>query len=1024
MCKYILYIIIVFAILPMELFAQTLVKVDGSVRDQKDELLIGVNVIVKGARGKGVVTDVDGRYSIMVGAGDELIFSYIGYISQEIKVGNKDQELNVVLKPSSESLDEVSVVGYGTQRKVSVVGAITSIAPQELARGGVTSITNALAGRVAGLIGVQRSGEPGEDVSEFWIRGISTFGAKQGALILIDGIERSSINEVAPEDIESFSILKDATATAVYGARGANGVVIINTKRGKEGKMNISANVKTMIETLPRLPKYVGAYDYARLANEAKVVRGDKPLYSEGVFDIIKYNMDPDLYPDVNWQDEILKKRTWGLQANINISGGGGVARYYMSGFYRTNDAIYNQSGMNKYNTNVRRDQYSFRSNIDVNVTKTTRLSLLLSVALVDMNRPGMGTTSQIWEAQANLTPMTVPVRYSNGLLPAYGKGDLASPAVLLNETGFMTENENTVESKLVLEQDFKSITPGLKATAALSFDNQNFHTSKRYKMPDLYKALERNWVDGGLIMDKRVVASPLAYSTSSYGIRTIYFEAKVDYNRVFADRHRVGALVLYNQKDYVKTNASNEINSIPEKDQGLAGRFTYSYDDIYFGELNFGYNGSENFPKGQRFGFFPSVACGWVISNYKFFKDHVPFISLLKFRYSYGLVGNDEISGKRFPYLTYLNTSASGFNFGDRGENSSGGVTESEMGATSLVWEKAKKQNFGLELTFWDKLSFTLDVFRDMRDGIFMERSTLPDIVGISVKPYGNVGKMKSWGADGNASFHHKVGEFDFEVRGNFTLTRDKILDYDEPVPLFPYKGHKGRGNEVTRGLVALGLFKDEADIENSPTQFGTKLLPGDIKYKDVNGDGKIDDDDIVPIGKANVPKLQYGFAGSVTWRNFDFNIFFRGASQVDYFYGGSGFYPFSGGETGNILTIVNNQANRWTPASYSGDPATENPNARFPRMTYGENKNNNRNSTFWLADASYLRLKTVEIGYTLPDKFLNKIRMKNLRLSVIGDNLHLWDKVKLWDPEQASSNGAVYPLTRSYTFTLSVQF
>lgn len=1019
-----IYIIAFLLFLPEVLLAQTLVKVEGSVRDQQNELLIGVNVVVKGARGKGVVTNVDGQYSLMVNAGDVLVFSYIGYNSQEFKIGNKDQKLDVVLKASSEALEEVSVVGYGTQRKVSVVGAITTLDTKELARTGVTSITNALAGRVAGLIGVQRSGEPGEDVSEFWIRGISTFGAKQGALILIDGIERESINEVAPEDIESFSILKDATATAVYGARGANGVVIINTKRGKEGRMSISANVKGMIETLPRLPKYVNAYDYARLANEAKAVRGDKPLYAEGIFDVIKYNMDPDLYPDVNWQDEILKDRTWGMQANVNISGGGGVAQYYMSGFYRTNDAIYKESGMNRYNTNVRRDQYSFRSNIDVNVTKSTRLSLLLSVALVDLNRPGLGTTKQIWDAQANLTPMTVPVRYSNGLLPAYGKGDLASPAVLLNETGFLTENQNTVESKLMLEQDLSMLTPGLKASAALSFDNQNFHTSTRHKMPDLYKALERNWVDGGLIMEKRVVAEPLEYSTSSYGIRTIYFEGKVDYSRVFAKRHRVGALLLYNQKDYVKTNAKDEISSIPERDQGLAGRFTYSLDDIYFGELNFGYNGSENFPKGQRFGFFPSMALGWVVSNYQCFKNHMPFITLLKLRYSYGLVGNDEISGKRFPYLTYLKTDADGFAFGDRGENSSGGVTESEMGSPTLVWEKAKKQNFGFELTLWDKFSFTIDAFRDMRDGIFMSRTTLPDIVGITVKPYANVGKMKSWGADGNASFHQKVGEFDFEVRGNFTLTRDKIIDYDEPVPLFPYKGHKGRGNEVTRGLVALGLFKDEEDVRNSPTQYEATLMPGDIKYKDVNGDGKIDDDDIVPIGKANIPKLQYGFAASVSWRNLDFNIFFRGASQVDFFYGGSGFYPFQGGETGNVLSIVNEQKNRWTPASYSGDPATENPNARFPRLTYGDNKNNNRNSTFWLADASYLRLKTVEIGYTLPEHLLDKIRMKNLRISILGDNLHLWDKVKLWDPEQASDNGAVYPLTRSYTLTLSMQF
>lgn len=1006
---------------PCVAMGQQQVKVKGYVKDTENELLIGVTILEKGSTSNGVVSDVNGQYSIMVRPSSVLVFSYIGYETQEIKVGTQDRELNVVLKPSSESLEEVSVVGYGTQRKVSVIGSITNIDAKEL-RGGVTSITNALAGRVAGLIGVQRSGEPGSDVSEFWIRGISTFGAKQGALILIDGIERSSINEVAPEDIESFSILKDATATAVYGARGANGVVIINTKRGKEGKVNISANVKTMIETLPRLPNYLGAYDYATLANEARVVRGDKPLYSSEIFDVIKYNMDPDLYPDVDWQKEILAKRTWGVQANVNISGGGKLSRYYMSGFYRTNDAIYKEQGMSKYHTNVRRNQYSFRSNIDVDVTKTTSLSLLLSAILVDMNRPGIGTTSQIWNAQANLTPMTVPIRYSNGQLPAYGKGDQSSPVVLLNETGFVTERENTIESKLVLSQDLNMLTSGLKASVALSFDNYNYHTQKRYKMPDLYKALDRKWTDGSLITENRVVASPVSYSTSSYGTRTIYLEAKLDYNRLFNGRHRVGGLILYNQKDYNRTNADDEINSIPERDQGLAGRLTYSLDDIYFTELNFGYNGSENFPRGQRFGFFPSVALGLVVSNYSFIKNQMPFLTMLKLRYSYGKVGNDEISDKRFPYLTYM-TNAGGYNFGVRGENSMSGVTESEIGATHLAWEEAIKQNFGVDLTLWDKLSFTVDAFLDHRDGIFMRRTTLPDIVGISTKPYGNVGRMRSWGADGNMSYSDKVGALNFELRANFTLTRDKILDYDEPVPKYPYKGQKGRNNSVTRGLLALGLFKDEADVLGSPKQFGD-VLPGDIKYKDVNGDGKIDEDDEVPIGEAAVPKLQYGMAASLSWKNLDFNIFFRGASQVDFFYGGSGYYPFNGGETGNVLSIVNDQANRWTPASYSGDPTTENPNARFPRLTYGDNKNNNRASTFWLADASYLRLKTVEVGYTLPDRWTQKIRMSSARISVLGDNLHLWDKVKLWDPEQASSNGAVYPLTRSYTFTLSMQF
>lgn len=1026
--KYKVLIGMILFLLPLSMAAQTKINVKGVVTDTSNGVQIGVNVYPKTDPTTGVVTDTDGKYTISVKPGTVLVFSYIGYKNYETKVGKSpNQIINVVLEEAAHQLEEVSVVGYSTQRKVSVVGSITSVKPAELKVGGVTSVSNMLAGRVAGLIGVQHSGEPGNDVSEFWIRGISTFGANSSALILIDGIDRgsSSLNELAPEDIESFSVLKDATATAVYGARGANGVVLINTKRGQEGKISINANIKTMVETLPRLPDYLRAYDYARLANEARVVRGDKSVYSPETFDIIKYHMDPDLYPDVSWQDEILKKRTWGVQANVNIAGGSKLARYYMSAFYRTNDAIYKQTGMERYHSNVRRNQYTFRSNIDVDVTKTTLVSLLLSAKIVEMNRPGMGTTSEIWGAQANLTPLTVPVRYSNGQLPAYGKGENTSPSVLLNETGFLTDRENSIESLLKIEQNLDFIVKGLKATGSISFDNFNNHLTKRTKMPDLYRATDRNWNTGELMTLKTVVAQPLTFNSSSYGIRTIYVEGKLEYNQVLAEKHRVGALFLYNQKDYQRTDASNELSSIPRRNQGMAGRLTYSYDDIYFIEGNFGYNGSENFPKGQRFGFFPSGALGWVISNYPKVKEALPFLNMLKLRYSYGLVGNDQISNDvRFPYLTTVAVSdVPGYIFGDQGQTNYGAVTDDVLGSTGLVWEKAVKQNFGIDLKLWNAIDITVDAFIDKRNNIFMQRVTLPGTIGVGTKPWGNVGKMKSWGADGTASYTHRFGDVTLEVRGNFTLTRDKIIDYDEVPPRYPYLAKKGTSYGVTRGLVALGLFKDEDDVKNSPTQFG-KVLPGDIKYQDVNGDGRIDDYDIVPIGNSAVPKVQYGFAASANWKGIDCSIFFRGAAKVDYFMGGNGYYPFSGGVTGNVLSIVNDPGNRWTPVSYSGDPATENPNARFPRLTYGENKNNNRPSTFWLADAGYLRLKTLEIGYTLPKKWLAKMNMSNLRISFIGDNLHVWDHVKLWDPEQASSNGAVYPLTRSYSMVLQVSF
>lgn len=1009
-------------------FAQTSVKVAGVITDPNNETLPGVSIYPKTNQGQGVSSDADGRYEIKVTPGSVLVFSFLGFKPQEITVGAaNNQIINVSLEEAAQELEEIAVVGYGSQRKVSVIGSIASIKSAEFQKGSVTSISNALAGRIAGLVGVQSSGEPGSDVSEFWIRGISTFGGNSSALVLIDGIDRgaSALNDLAPEDIESFSVLKDATATAIYGARGANGVVLINTKRGEESKVNINVNFKTSVETLPRLPKYLRAHDYAVLANEANTVRGNPPVYSPEIYDILQYNMDPDLYPNVNWQDEILREQVQSYQGNINISGGGKLARYYMSGFYRTNDAVYKQTGMEKYNSNVRRNQYSFRSNIDVDVTKTTKVSLLLSAKLVDQNRPGIGDTQSIWNSVVNITPITVPVIYSNGQFPSYGTGTQTSPTVLLNETGYQTNRDNAMESLLQIQQDLNFLLDGLKVTGSLSFDNFNNHVQHRYKMPDLYFAADRNWQTGALITSRTVTGTPMAYSTSSYGTRTIYMEGRINYERAL-DKHRIGALLLYQQKDFQRTNVYSELSSIPKRNQGIAGRVTYGYDDIYFLESNFGYNGSDNFPKGKRFGFFPSIAFGYMVSNYRYIKEHYPFLSTLKFRYSFGMVGNDQITQNgvdvRFPYLSTVNMNAPGYVFGDTPVGVSG-VTDAVLGSSGLIWESAVKHNWGVDLMLWNSVNVTVDAFIDKRDNIFMPRSSLPGSMGIGSTVWGNVGRMKSWGSDGTASYTRQIGDFNVEVRGNFTFTRDKIIDYDEPIPHYPYLSQKGYGYGVTRGLIALGLFKDEDDVRNSPTQFGN-VMPGDIKYQDVNGDGVIDSYDIVPIGNARIPKVQYGFAGSVSWRGIDFNIFFRGSGKTDYFLGGAGFYPFYGQNLGNVLAIVNNPKNRWTPAFYSGDPATENPNARFPRLTYGNNVNNNRNSTFWLANASFLRLKTVEIGYTLPKQWSQKATMNNLRISIIGDNLHVWDKVKLWDPEQANSNGAVYPLTRSFTLALQMSF
>lgn len=1003
---------------PPPLPAEHFFDLPGQVKDQQGIPLQGVSIYIKNLPGIGIASGPQGMFTAKVRISDILVFSCVGYKSKEILISRKPETLPVVLEAATEQIDEVQIVGYGTQRKISVTGAISTF--QTAGRNfPITSFSNAIAGNVAGLIGVQRNGEPGRDASEFWIRGISTFGANDKALILIDGIERTTLNDLIPEDIESFSVLKDATATAVYGARGANGVILITTQRGTAGKMKICANVRSMFSHLPRLPEYLRAYDYASLSNEARIIRGETPVYPAEIFPVIRHGLDPDLYPDVNWQHELLKKWTQSYQANINISGGGDIGRYYMSLNYKSNDAAYRESGLNRYHTNVTRKQYSFRTNLDFTLTKSTVVSINLATTLADLNRPGIGLTDTIWAAQAKLSPLTVPIRYSTGELPSYGKDNLASPVTLLNETGFVSDYQHNLESKLEIRQDLSRLFSGLSASAALAYDITNQHSSSRTKTPALYRASGRN-PSGNLILERQVPEKAMQYHTASASDRRLYLEAKLDYNRS-SGAHRQGALLLYSQSQYNTTEAGNEIESIPRRTQGIAGRITYSYQDIYFSEFNFGYNGTENFPKGQRFGFFPSLSAGWIVSNYDVFRKNLPFIQKLKVRYSYGIVGNDQILNSRFPYLTYISSGVPGYAFGNHGENEYSGISETVIGTDHLSWERAFKHNAGIEISIAGKLNIEADYFSEHRKGIFMQRENLPDIAGIPSKPFGNVGSMSNKGFDATVAYLEQIGGLKFEIRGNITFTRNKILEYDEPRLQYAYQERKGKSLDVTRGYIALGYFRDSADILNSPVHMD-RVYPGDLKYKDINGDGIINQQDIVPIGNSSIPKIQYGFAGNLNWKNWQLGLFFRGACAVDFFYGGSGYFPFSEGETGNVLAMAGQAENRWIPAWYSGRQATENQSARFPRLSYGPNKNNFEPSTHWLANGAYLRLKTVEIGYSFPAPMLQKIGIKELRISLMGDNLHIWDSVKNWDPEQASSNGAVYPLSRSFLFNLQL--
>lgn len=991
--------------------------IKGTVYDETGEPLPGTTIYIKDRPGTGWITDIDGKFTAKANRGETLVFSFVGYDSQEYIVLENVDNLEIHMSFSSQKLDEMVVVGMGKQRKISVVGAVTSVDVSEL-QVPATSITNVLGGRVPGIISMQMSGEPGKNIAEFWIRGIGTFGASSGALVLIDGLE-GTLSQVDPADIESFSILKDASATAVYGVRGANGVVLITTKRGREGKLNITVRSNAKLSYLNRMPEYLDAYDYAALANEASVVSGKQPRYTDIEMELIKYGLDPDLYPNVNWRKEILNSTSWQQTHYISARGGGSIARYFMSMGLSLESSAYKQDKSSKYRKNVGYNTYNYRMNLDIDMTKTTQVYMGLDGYIAINSLPGEMDTKKLWKAQAELTPLTVPLRFSNGYLPVYGPNDELSPYVLLNYTGMTTKESYKNMVTVAVNQNLDFITKGLTGRIQGAFDGRNYFTEQRYKRPDLYKTTGLN-TQGELIMIRRLNAQDVRYSSSQQQWRKYHLEANLNYDRVFEEDHRVGGLLYYYMSSEKDTQFTTSMTAIPKKYQGISSRITYGYKDTYMIDVNFGYTGSENFKPGEQFGFFPSVAIGWVPTQYKWVQDRMPFINFLKFRASYGTVGNDRITDDRFPYLTIINSNASA------GWGGSSGLIETVVGADNLKWEVAKKADIGLEAKlFNNKMDLVFDIFHDKREGIFQRRTQLPAWVGSMTMPYGNVGSMVSYGADGNMGYTHDFKNgMSLTIRGNFTYSTNKVTNWEQPYQRYEYLSYTNKPYNVLRGYKAIGLFKDELDVMNSPTQFGN-VRPGDIKYKDVTGDGMITEDDKVPLSYSPFPRLMYGFGTEFRIRNLTLGLLFKGTGRTDFFYhnNGYGYIPFYGENIGNVLTIVKDQTNRWTPAWYSGDLATENPNARFPRLTYGKNTNNDQYSSFWLGNSSYLRLQEVTLNYRI-NVTSQKLGINSIDLQLVGNNLAVWDKVKIWDPEQASSNGYEYPIPMSFALQVYVNF
>ncbi|MDR0864095.1 MAG: TonB-dependent receptor, partial [Candidatus Symbiothrix sp.] len=1020
------------------------------------------SVAVKDNPGLGTVTDIDGHYKIKTAPYSTLIFTYIGYNRREVPVAGQT-EVNVTLEESKENaLNEVVITGTGAQKKVAVTGAITSVDMKTLQTPG-GNIANSLAGNVAGIIAMQTSGEPGANASEFWIRGISTFGGGSSALVLVDGFERP-FNELNIEDIESFSVLKDASATAIYGSKGANGVILITTKKGDSGKVKINAKAEYGYNTRTRTPDFVDANTYAGMVNEALITRNQEPLYSDVELDIFKYGLDSDLYPNIDWQDVMLRNAANNYRASINLSGGGSMARYYVSGSYFDEEGMYKaDQGLKGYKTNSNLTRYNWRANVDMDITSTTLVKLGVAGFMEKRNRPGLA--DDIWTSLVGQNPTSTPIIYSNGLVPAYGTGNQTNPWVLATQTGYQEHWRTKSELNLSWEQDLKFVTNGLRFVGRLAFDNDNKNNINRRKWPEQYNVERRRDENGNLILKRVSTERLMSQMSDSWGERVFNIEAELSYDKRFLEDHHVTGLLKYQQRELANTNSlGGEVvydadsdeqkiidfyqqlkDGIARRTQSLSGRFSYDFKNRYFVDFNFGYTGSETFEVGNQFGFFPAISGAWVISEESFIKDHWgEWLNLFKLRYSYGEVGNDQIKrgdyNIRFPYLNTVGY-IDGYNYGDYGYSDSyTGKHLREVAADNLTWETAVKHNFGLDFTlFNNKFSGAFDVYQDTRNDIYMERGYMPSMIGITSRPWANVGKMQVKGFDGHFNLHDNLGAFDVNIRGNITYSKNQVLEYDEEFKGWAYQMTQGFRWDQARGLIAEGLFKDYEDIRNSPTQTFGEYMPGDIKYKDVNGDGVINGDDYVPIGATRVPSLIYGLGASIAWKGIDFNLHFQGSGKSSYFLSGVSVYPFVAGSWGNILKDAADPNNRWISSAISGDPATENVNAKYPRLSYNGYQfdlnndkdkekyagyNNYRASTFWLRDGAYLRFKTFEVGYTLPKPMTQKIHIESLRVFFVGTNLFVWDTLKLWDPELASGDGMKYPPSKTLTLGFTVNF
>jgi TonB-linked SusC/RagA family outer membrane protein len=994
-------------------------RITGKVIDETGEPLIGVTIQTKGSS-NGTVTDVNGGFSIQADPSDVIVVSYVGFNPKEYSASLLGEGSQIVLDQTSQQMKEVMVVAYGTQKRASVVGAITSVEPTKLNISATRSLSNDLAGNVAGIIGVQRSGEPGYDNSEFWIRGISSFTGGQSPLVLVDGIERS-LNDIDIAEIETFSVLKDASASAVYGVRGANGVILITTKRGFAGKTNINVSVEHSVTQPAQLPRFLNAANYVTLMNNINIQDLGYQLYSDDVVEKYRNGYDRELYPDVNWIDAITNNNANNTRASFDLSGGTEKLRYSFVGAYYSETGITTSDPTKQWNSEINLNRFNLRTNVDMNVTSTTLLTFNIGGYLQRRNAPS-ASIDNVFSKAFQTPPHIVPTHYSDGRIGRPKGGD--NPWAMLTQTGFQREAKSKLESLFAIEQDLKFILPGLKAKGIFSFDYFSSNGVRRSGEPVYYTAaIGRDAETGELLFSDPASDGQefLNYEQwSNYGNNSTYFETNISYDQTFNNDHYVNALVLYNQRDY------DDGAQVPFRNQGFAGRTAYTYKGRYIAEFNFGYNGSENFASKKRFGFFPSIAAGWIVSEEPFMEPVRRTFSKVKLRTSYGLVGNDKLQGRRFAYITTIG-STDGYRFG----NSSlfydrSGRREGDIGVPDLTWETVKKTNLGLELGLWNMIDIQADYFHERREDIFMQRRNYPNSAGFATLPWANFGIVENQGVDFQLTLNKQINRDWFvSVKGSATYARNKIIEQDEDIMVVgTHRSSTGKPAGQIFGLIADGLFSTEDFVDLSTGElkpdipkhkFTDRVYPGDIKYRDLDNDDEITLKDMTAVGGTENPELVYGFGVSSTYKRIDFGFFFQGNSRTYRMIGrGNNFLPGAAlGATGNIYT---NATDAWTEDNPRQD-------VFYPRLHMGYNANNAQASSWWLKDMSLLRLKNVEIGYSATKRMLSKTPFEHGRIFVRGTNLFHLSGFKLWDPELSTDNGLKYPIMSTFSMGLQVK-